>query len=535
MSDSFSQMKAVNWDSVQNFVQVVKNFYQECEAVQIRSEEEVMKWRDENQVYVVGTANFKPILQFNEAGIPDYLMKTIQEQNFATPTVIQSQSWPIALSGVDMVGIARTGSGKTLSFILPSIIHIMAQPDLRDGDGPVVLVLSPTRELCKQVAQEAIKFGGSCGIHAAAVYGGVDKSRQVIDLKKGAHIVVACPGRLLDLLNQGKVNLHRTTFVIMDEADRMLDMGFEPQIRKVISQTRQDRQTLMFSATWPTAIQNLAAEFMNDPTQVYIGSQELTVNKNITQVVAVVEDYQKQKKFLDFYQHAQRSNRKILIFTDTKRECDNIAYQLKRIGNSAAAIHGDKDQRERESVLNSFRNGRISTLVATDVAARGLDIDDIGFVINYDFPQAIEDYVHRIGRTARANNTGTSFSMITEKHGRLAEELMKLLRSSGVEIPPGLEELKNNAASFKRGRKSAGRGGGNNFEPPRKRPREQGGSSRGRDGGFGNRGGGRGGGGSGRGRGGGGGSFGNRGNRGFNGYQSNGYGNGGGGGWGNSY
>ena len=167
-----------------------------------------------------------------------------------------------------MIGIARTGSGKTLAFILPAIIHIMAQPDLRSGDGPVVLILSPTRELAKQVQEEALKFGSVCGVNAVAVYGGADKNRQVNELNKGAHIVVACPGRLLDLLNQNKINLHRTTYLVMDEADRMLDMGFEPQIRKVVGQIRKERQTLMFSATWPTSVQKLAADFMTDATQV---------------------------------------------------------------------------------------------------------------------------------------------------------------------------------------------------------------------------------------------------------------------------
>jgi ATP-dependent RNA helicase DDX5/DBP2 len=191
-----------------------------------------------------------------------------QAQKYDTPTVIQSQSWPIALSGLDMIGIARTGSGKTLSFILPAIIHIMAQPDLRPNDGPVALVLCPTRELAKQVKKEAQKFGADCGVNAVAIYGGTDKNRQIAELNKGAHIVVACPGRLLDLLNQGKINLHRTTYLVLDEADRMLDMGFEPQIRKVIGQIRAERQTLMFSATWPKSVQTLAADFATSATKV---------------------------------------------------------------------------------------------------------------------------------------------------------------------------------------------------------------------------------------------------------------------------
>ena len=296
-------MKAVDYSSVQNFVQIVKNFYQECEAVRARTEQEVMAWRNENDVFVDGSANFKPILEFMEAGIPDYLMQTVNAQKFEKPTVIQSQAWPIALSGVDMTGIARTGSGKTLAFVLPAIIHIMAQPDLRPGDGPVALILAPTRELAKQCQEVAETFGTPCGVHTVAVYGGADKGSQIRQLEKGAHIVVACPGRLLDLIQRncynnlkklpfssfwnykkdhshifvatlsGKTNLHRTTYLTMDEADRMLDMGFEPQIRKIVGQIRKDRQTLMFSATWPKEIQKLAMDFMNDPTLIFIGNQ----------------------------------------------------------------------------------------------------------------------------------------------------------------------------------------------------------------------------------------------------------------------
>ena len=291
--DSFGSMKAVDYSSVQNFVQIVKNFYQECETVRSRTENDVMTWRGANDVFVDGSANFKPILEFSEAGIPEYLMTTVAAQKYEKPTTIQSQAWPIALSGVDMTGIARTGSGKTLAFVLPAIIHIMAQPDLRRGDGPVALILAPTRELAKQCQEVAEMFGRPCGVETVAVYGGADKGQQIRQLEKGAHIVVACPGRLLDLIQSGKTNLHRTTYLCLDEADRMLDMGFEPQIRKILGQIRKDRQTLMFSATWPKEIQKLAGDFMTDPTLIFIGNQELTVNKNITQLVEVVQEFEK--------------------------------------------------------------------------------------------------------------------------------------------------------------------------------------------------------------------------------------------------
>lgn len=442
---SFNNMKAVDWDKVTNLIQIVKNFYTEALSVSARTTEEVTDWRKKNSVRVVGTANMKPILTFEEACIPPYLMNIIRQQHYEAPTVIQSQSWPIALSGCDMVGIARTGSGKTLAFCLPAIVHIMAQPDLRSGDGPVALILSPTRELAKQVEEVARLYGKTCHINSVAVYGGADKNSQISLLNKGAHIVVACPGRLLDLINQKKLNLHRTTYVVMDEADRMLDMGFEPQIRKVVGQIRKDRQTLMFSATWPTSVQKLANDFMNDPTQIYIGNEGLAVNSNIKQIIDVITENEKQEKFMTFFHESIQKGHKILVFTDTKRECDNLAYVLnKQRHRSCAAIHGDKDQRERERVLNDFRNGRVSTLIATDVAARGLDIDDVGFVINYDFPHTVEDYVHRIGRTGRANQTGTAYSLITEKHSKCVNDLIKVLEESGSEVPEALIRMKPN-------------------------------------------------------------------------------------------
>jgi len=461
---SFNNMKAVDWNQVTNLIQVVKNFYKECPSVQARTNEEVVKWREENKVRVVGNSPMKPILSFAEAGLPQYLMKIIQQQKYETPTVIQAQSWPIALSGNDMIGIARTGSGKTLAFCLPAIIHIMAQQDLRSGDGPIALILSPTRELAKQVDEVAKLFGKCCGINSVAVYGGADKNVQISQLNKGAHIVVACPGRLLDLINQKKLNLHRTTYLVMDEADRMLDMGFEPQIRKVVGQIRKDRQTLMFSATWPDSVQKLAHDFMNDPTQIYIGNQGIAANANIKQIVEVITEPEKQNKFLNFFREAHQKGQKILVFTDTKRECDNLAYNLNKMRHrTCAAIHGDKDQRERERVLNDFRHGRVTTLIATDVAARGLDIDDVGYVINYDFPHTVEDYVHRIGRTGRANATGTAYSLITEKHAKCVNDLIKVLEGSGNEVPDDLFKLKPNNRK-KNGYSRGGRSNnGNNY------------------------------------------------------------------------
>lgn len=225
-----------------------------------------------------------------------YVMNEVKAQGFSAPTAIQSQGWPMALSGRDVVGIAETGSGKTLTYCLPAIVHINAQPLLAPGDGPIVLVLAPTRELAVQIQQEVAKFGKSSRIRNTCVYGGVPKGPQTRDLARGVEVLIATPGRLIDMLESGKTNLRRVTYLVLDEADRMLDMGFEPQIRKILSQIRPDRQTCMWSATWPKEVRQLASDFLNDFIQVNIGSLELSANHNIQQIVEIMNDYDKRDR-----------------------------------------------------------------------------------------------------------------------------------------------------------------------------------------------------------------------------------------------
>jgi ATP-dependent RNA helicase DDX5/DBP2 len=244
----------------------------------------------------VGTDIPKPVRTFEEASFPEYVLKEVDKLGFKSPTPIQKQGWPMALSGRDMVGIAQTGSGKTLSFLLPAIVHINAQPYLERGDGPIVLVLAPTRELAVQIQQEADKFGSTSGIKHTCVYGGVPKSGQIRMLNAGVEIVIATPGRLIDFLENGKTNLRRVTYLVLDEADRMLDMGFEPQLRKIVSQIRPDRQTLMWSATWPKEIVMMARDFLREYIQVNIGSLELAANHMIHQEVEVIEEYDKYRR-----------------------------------------------------------------------------------------------------------------------------------------------------------------------------------------------------------------------------------------------
>nr|XP_017016268.1 ATP-dependent RNA helicase p62 isoform X2 [Drosophila takahashii] len=360
-----------------NLAPFKKNFYQEHPNVAGRSPYEVQRYRDEQEITVRGQAQ-NPIQDFSEVYLPDYVMKEIRRQGYKAPTAIQAQGWPIAMSGSNFVGIAKTGSGKTLGYILPAIVHINNQQPLQRGDGPIALVLAPTRELAQQIQQVATEFGSSSYVRNTCVFGGAPKGGQMRDLQRGCEIVIATPGRLIDFLSAGSTNLKRCTYLVLDEADRMLDMGFEPQIRKIVSQIRPDRQTLMWSATWPKEVKQLAEDFLGNYIQINIGSLELSANHNIRQVVDVCDEFSKEEKLKtllsDIYDTSE-SPGKIIIFVETKRRVDNLVRFIRSFGVRCGAIHGDKSQSERDFVLREFRSGKSNILVATDVAARGLEAD----------------------------------------------------------------------------------------------------------------------------------------------------------------
>jgi ATP-dependent RNA helicase DDX5/DBP2 len=299
-----------------------------------------------------------------------------------------------------------------------------------------------------QIQTEVTKFSHASNIRCTAVFGGVSRYGQASDLRRGSEIIIATPGRLLDFLEGGVTNLKRVTYLCLDEADRMLDMGFEPQIRKVVSQIRPDRQTLMWSATWPKEIQRLARDFCReDPVKLTIGSEELSMNPNITQQIEVVGDYDKRDRFMNWIRSCSlAANEKVLIFTETKRGADSLARELQYQQFSANAIHGDKEQRQRDRILGEFRTGETSILVATDVAQRGLDIKDVAYVVNYDVPKTHEDYIHRIGRTGRAGNKGVAVTFFpadvhTPDVVRMARSISKSMRDVQQTPPQSLLEI----------------------------------------------------------------------------------------------
>ncbi|XP_029174633.1 DEAD-box ATP-dependent RNA helicase 20-like [Nylanderia fulva] len=454
-------LKKPNWD-LTKMPAITKSLYVPHINVLNRTHDEISKYHASKEITVKGNNTPSPIQAFEESNFPDYVMEEIKKQGFAEPTAIQAQGWPIALSGRDLVGIAQTGSGKTLAYILPATVHINHQPRLSRGDGPIVLILAPTRELAQQIQTVARDFGSSSCIRNTCIFGGSPKGPQARDLERGVEICIATPGRLIDFLEKGTTNLRRCTYLVLDEADRMLDMGFEPQIRKIIEQIRPDRQVLMWSATWPKEVQALAEDFLTDYIQINIGSLTLAANHNIRQIIEICQEHEKEMKLAQLLREiATERGSKMIIFVETKKKVDDITKTIKRDGWSAISIHGDKSQPERDYVLSEFRNGKTMILVATDVAARGLDVEDVKYVINFDYPNSSEDYIHRIGRTGRCHMAGTSYAYFTPNNARQAKELIAVLEEAGQAINPQLADMANSMRNqYGKGRQrwSHGRG-----------------------------------------------------------------------------
>lgn len=419
---------------------IVRSTYSEHAATAAQSKSDVASLRESRATTIIGT-NLKPIREFVNSGFGPKLLQSCS--GFATPSPIQSECWAPACSGEDVVGIAATGSGKTLAFGLPALAHCGAQiaAGVADGRTPSVLVIAPTRELAVQISEVLENAGKPVGLTALCVYGGVPKHPQAKTLRAGVNVLVATPGRLEDLMNDNAARLHQVTFLVLDEADRMLDLGFEPHIRAIANKTRADRQTLMFSATWPPAIQRLASEFLSTPVRVTIGSADLSASHSVSQVIEVIDPRARDKRLqqlLQQYHDPKRTNR-IIVFVLYKKEAARVEGMLKRAGWKAVAVHGDATQAARTAAVDSFKAGTVGLLIATDVAARGLDIPDVEVVINYSFPLTTEDYVHRIGRTGRAGKTGAAHTFFSgESDKPRAGELINVLREAGQPVP---EEL----------------------------------------------------------------------------------------------
>ncbi|KAF7249300.1 putative ATP-dependent RNA helicase DDX46 [Varanus komodoensis] len=512
-----------------------KNFYVEVPELAKMSQEEVNTFRMEMEgITVKGKGCPKPIKTWVQCGISMKILNSLKKHGYDKPTPIQAQAIPAIMSGRDLIGIAKTGSGKTIAFLLPMFRHIMDQRQLEEGEGPIAVIMTPTRELALQITKECKKFSKTLGVRVVCVYGGTGISEQTVrtlqlvqnraarlltgtgryahmtpalrqlhwlpiearaqfkvlvmtykalnglgpgylnerlrlympdcplrsagesllrepsmkeirriaELKRGAEIIVCTPGRMIDMLaaNNGRVtNLRRVTYVVLDEADRMFDMGFEPQVMRIVDNVRPDRQTVMFSATFPRAMEALARRILSKPIEVQVGGRSV-VCSDVEQHVVVIEEENKFLKLLELLGHYQEKG-SVIIFVDKQEHADGLLKDLMRASYPCLSLHGGIDQYDRDSIINDFKSGVCKLLVATSVAARGLDVKHLMLVINYSCPNHYEDYVHRAGRTGRAGNKGYAYTFITEDQARYAGDIIKAFELSGTAVPSELEKL----------------------------------------------------------------------------------------------
>uniref|UniRef100_A0A673LQ66 RNA helicase n=1 Tax=Sinocyclocheilus rhinocerous TaxID=307959 RepID=A0A673LQ66_9TELE len=411
---------------------------------------------DDIPVEATGTNSPGHIESFHDVDMGEIIMGNITLIRYTRPTPVQKYAIPIIKAKRDLMACAQTGSGKTAAFLLPVLSQIYT-----DGPGealqatkengkyvrrkqfPISLVLAPTRELALQIYDEARKFSYRSRVRPCVVYGGADIGQQIRELERGCHLLVATPGRLVDMMERGKIGLDYCKYLVLDEADRMLDMGFEPQIRRIVEQDTMPpkgaRQTMMFSATFPKEIQILARDFLEEYIFLAVGRVGST-SENITQKVVWVEENDKRSFLLDLL-NATGKDSLTLVFVETKKGADALEDFLYREGYACTSIHGDRSQRDREEALHQFRSGRCPIMVATAVAARGLDISNVKHVINFDLPSDIEEYVHRIGRTGRVGNLGLATSFYNDKNSNITKDLLDILVEAKQEVPSWLENL----------------------------------------------------------------------------------------------
>ncbi|MEE6471299.1 hypothetical protein FKM82_009234 [Ascaphus truei] len=426
-------------------------------------------WRIFREDYSITTKGGKipnPIRSWLDSSLPPHILEVIDQCGYKEPTPIQRQAIPIGLQNRDIIGVAETGSGKTAAFLIPLLVWITTLPKIdriEDSDqGPYAIILAPTRELAQQIEEETIKFGKPLGIRTVAVIGGISREDQGFRLRMGCEIVIATPGRLIDVLENRYLVLSRCTYVVLDEADRMIDMGFEPDVQKILehvpvtnqkpdtdeaedpekmianfeSGKHKYRQTVMFTATMPPSVERLARSYLRRPAVVYIGSAGKP-HERVEQRVFLMSEGEKRKKLLNILEKG--FDPPIIIFVNQKKGCDVLAKSLEKMGYNACTLHGGKGQEQREFALSNLKAGAKDILVATDVAGRGIDIHDVSMVLNYDMAKNIEDYIHRIGRTGRAGKSGVAITFLTKEDSSVFYDLKQAILESPVSsCPPEL-------------------------------------------------------------------------------------------------
>lgn len=369
-------------------------------------------------------------MSFESLGLTEQLLNAVSEQGYTTPTPVQQKAIPLILDGLDVLAGAQTGTGKTASFTLPMLQRLSESQDPHQKPRKVrALILTPTRELAAQVFESVKIYGKHLPLYAEAIYGGVSVNGQIRNLRRGCDIIVATPGRLIDHVLQKNIDLTGLEILVLDEADRMLDMGFMPDIRRIMGYLPKQRQSLLFSATFPTEIKALATQLLHNPTEVEVARLNATADNITERVYGINKEY---KRELLSYLIGSGNWKQVLVFVRTKHGADRLEKQLIRDGIRTAALHGDKSQGARSRALESFKTGKVAVLVATDIAARGLDIDQLPHVINFDLPHVPEDYIHRIGRTGRAGMNGEALSLVCPEEAYLLAAIENMLKR---EIP----------------------------------------------------------------------------------------------------
>ena len=437
-----------DWSKTE-MIAIRKNFWVEPSELNNLSEADITDLRLElDGIKVSGKDVPKPVQKWGHCGLSRATLDIIADMGFEKPTPIQMQAIPTIMSGRDVIGVAKTGSGKTMAFLLPMFRHIKDQPPLKDMDGPIGLIMAPTRELAVQIHKDCKPFLKIMGLRAVCGYGGAPIKDQIAELKRGAEIVVCTPGRVIDLLaaNQGRVtNLRRVSYVVLDEADRMFDMGFEPQVMKIFANMRPDKQTILFSATMPRIIDSLTKKVLKTPVEITVGGRSV-VAKEIEQIVEVREETTKFLRTLELLGELYENDEdaRSLLFVERQEKADDLLKELMNKGYPCMSIHGGKDQIDRDSTISDFKKGVIPILIATSVAARGLDVKQLKLVINYDAPNHMEDYVHRAGRTGRAGNKGVAVTFVTPTQENCAPGIAKALEQSEepVAVPEQLNAMR---------------------------------------------------------------------------------------------
>ncbi|KAL6755104.1 P-loop containing nucleoside triphosphate hydrolase protein, partial [Haematococcus lacustris] len=445
-----------------NYAPFRKAFYTEVPELSRMTPEQVATLRKELDGIKVGGVDVpKPIKAWTQAGLHSKVLEVLRKSGCTQPLPIQAQALPVIMSGRDCIGIAKTGSGKTLAFVLPLLRHAKDQPPLAVGDGPIGLIMAPTRELVQQISKEVKKLAKLLDMSCTAVFGGSGVANQISELKRGVEVVVCTPGRMIDLLatSNGKItNLRRVTYLVMDEADRMFDMGFEPQIMRIVQNIRPDKQTVMFSATFPRSVETLARKVLDNPVEIQVGGRSV-VNSDITQIVEIRPEADRFLRLLEVLGEWYERG-KLLIFVQSQDKCDCLFRDLLKHGYPCLSLHGGKDQMDRESTISDFKAGVSNILVATSVAARGLDVSSLVLVLNYDVPNHHEDYVHRVGRTGRAGAKGTAITFVGPDEDKYAPDLVKALKESGAPVPQDLQEMADGFIGKRKAGLVAGHGSG---------------------------------------------------------------------------